>query len=120
MNNTTGNINSPRSGYTGTQRIVVSDAQYAVTEHDGGSLIRMTAAAGSQFVLLGANVGAGFCVDVVREGAGSTIAFNATDPGVTVRSRGDRTELNGQYAKARATCIAPGEWVLDGDLTAGG
>ncbi len=117
---TPGNMNGRHSGYSGTQRIIESAQQYTVTEQDGGAFIRMTAAAGPQFVLLGNNVGAGFWVDVMREGAASTIAFNTIEPGVTIRSRGDRTELNGQYAQARAECIAPGVWVLSGDLTAGG
>lgn len=115
-----GNLNGRRSGYTGTRRYVSSATQYTVSEADGGGMVRMTAAAGPVFVVLGANVGAGFYVDVMREGASSTVAFNALDESVTLLSRGDRTELNGQYAVGRAECIEPGVWLLSGDLTAGG
>lgn len=119
-NNTTGNMNGDRAGHTGSFATLEYDGQHTVLETDGGSLLRMTAAAGPNFVILPANLGVGFFVDVVREGAGSTIAFNATDPEVTIRSRDDRNELTGQWSRARAEVIAPNTWLLSGDLTAGG
>lgn len=62
-----------------------------------------------------ANFVLGTQVNLVQTGAGQvTITGGA---GVTIRSEGSKTKLNGQYALATCIKIANNEWVLVGNLT---
>jgi hypothetical protein len=56
----------------------------------------------------------GATVDVLRYGAG-TVAISP-GAGVTIRSRGNLTSINGQYGIVRLRKRATDEWTLDGDL----
>jgi len=114
----TGNINGRNTGQTGTRPIVEATGDYTVEPQHGGGMIRCTQAANDVFVTLTATVGAGFFLDIMADGATSTVQFDTAD-GVTVRSRGGRLQLVDRYSVARAECIAPGEWVVSGDVETG-
>jgi len=112
-----GNLNGRKADYTGTNAARTITADYQVRETDGGVLL-VVDSAGPVFISLEGTVGPGFSVDIMQEGAGTVSILGL--PGQTVLSRDDRTQLTGQYARARARCIRADTWVLDGDLTTGG
>jgi len=115
---TPGNINGRNTGYTGTRPIVEATGNYTVEPQHGGGMIRCTQAANDVFVTLTATVGPGFFLDIMADGATSTVQFDSAD-GVIIRSRGGRLQLVDRYSVARAECVAPGEWVISGDVETG-
>lgn len=62
-----------------------------------------------------ANFALGTQVNLLQLGAGQVTIAGAV--GVTVRSEGSKTKMNGQYALATCIKIANNEWVLVGNLT---
>lgn len=102
-------------GGSSRQTVLTEAGSFTVTAEQEGALIRVSA--GGTITLPG-GLPVGFFVDVEAESATQTgfLAF----PPATSQSRGDRTVLNGQYARARAQVIDTNLWLLDGDLTVGG
>lgn len=105
------------SGGSSRQTVLEETDSFTVTAEQEGALIRMTNA-GAATVTLPAGLPIGFFVDVAVETAQQT-GF-AAFIGATALSRGNRTVLNGQYARARAQVISTNTWLLDGDLVVGG
>lgn len=103
------------SGGSSRQTVLVEGGSFTVTAAQEGALIRVSAGG---TISLPAGLPVGFFVDVEAESAAQTgfLAF----PPATANSRGNRTVLNGQFARARAQVIDTNLWLLDGDLTVGG
>lgn len=110
-----GVITVEAEGGAARQTVLTEPGSFTVSAAQEGALIRVGAGG---TITLPSGLPVGFFVDVEAESAAQT-GFLAFPPASSI-SRGDRTVLNGQYARARAQVVATNVWLLDGDLTTGG
>ena len=93
---------------------------YLMQGADGGSKILFNNASPITVTLSGSGgfqLRPGSRIEVQQTGAGQVTFVGAS--GLTIRSRGGRLKLNGQYASAVLTCdVQNTTWTLEGDITA--
>ena len=93
--------------------VVDRGASYGINSLDKNSLIRVTSTTPINITIADVLL-VGESVDFVQYSSGQ-ITFVAVS-GVNLRSSGNRLRTNTQFSVASITCVAPGEYLVSGDL----